>query len=862
MNLDVQHQLKMACRLTGATWAALADAERGRWSLDAVHHLSGPAQRRLLQHLHERTTADWPENLLRPRAAPRPIRLANRLKLSTGRLFVYPLKHRGKLLLVGADSESSDDKQLWRLMADLIDSRPVGGAHDASLPQLQTDLFYDMPRALEQVLGYFVRAAKPHGAWLGIRRGDTMHIEAQWNDPGLAGLSLSFETSRLLRAVDRSLSDVGARSDSREWKSLPHALRRSSTCWVCFPLVFGTRLIGAVALWSATEFTTHEMRRLRQLASHFSQPVEVVVTLNEVTSQLRRLAMLNDFALTISAAHSLDQIARRVLGHLARSFPAESTALYVPAPGGSVVREFRSVQGRFSAGMSPLSGHHVLPFMKGRIIRLTKASSDFRPVYHGARCGLIVPLKFRNQVVGLLSLESTHPAAFSQSDEHLMVVVASHLAGLIEYGRVREGAERRARNIGLIHEVVQQVIGLTDAHAVAHITAQLLSRYFAYELAAVVLVSDQTAGPILGFGGSKSEAVRGTMGRGDPILREGITGHVFRTGESIFVEDTSREKDYAPTLGWFAAAEMCVPLKANGQMVGIIDVQSSEPHSFTNNDLLAMELLAGVLSVVVSNADQYGRLETTILELQAAQVEGRARMAAQQQAESRLVQAAKLAAVGEMAAGIAHELNNPLTTVAGFAELILNDTPKDAPVRADVEMVLQEALRARGVVRRLLDFARQGEQIRVRTDLGEILEAVLALMTHFIQTSGVQLEAVLAKDLPWISVDSNQMKQVFLNLLHNALDAMPAGGKLRITTATRLRNDRKWVVAEIADNGIGIDPQDIDRIFEPFFTTRGSRGGTGLGLSVSYGIVADHGGTIDVESLPGAGSVFSVWLPI
>jgi two-component system NtrC family sensor kinase len=263
----------------------------------------------------------------------------------------------------------------------------------------------------------------------------------------------------------------------------------------------------------------------------------------------------------------------------------------------------------------------------------------------------------------------------------------------------------------------------------------------------------------------------------------------------------------------------------------------------------------------VSSANHYERLQETIRKLRAAQVESQARLMAQQEAESRLVQAAKLVAVGEMAAGIAHELNNPLTTVTGFSELILDETPADAPHRADVEMVLQEALRARGVVRRLLDFARQGERTRAKCDLNEIIEDVLALTTHFVHTSGVQLQVALQSDLPWVSVDSNQLKQVFLNLVHNAVQAMPTGGNLSIHTELRSKSGKPWAAVAIQDSGIGISPKDADRIFEPFYTTRGARGGTGLGLSVTYGIVTDHGGTIEVASRPGEGSIFTVWLP-
>lgn len=191
----------------------------------------------------------------------------------------------------------------------------------------------------------------------------------------------------------------------------------------------------------------------------------------------------------------------------------------------------------------------------------------------------------------------------------------------------------------------------------------------------------------------------------------------------------------------------------------------------------------------------------------------------------------------------------------------MDETPADSPHRADIELVLHEALRARGVVRRLLDFARQGERVRAKCDLNEILQDVLALTKHFIHTSGVQLDASFHKDLPWVLLDSNQIKQVFLNLVHNAVQAMPTGGSLRIRSEIRSRDGRDWAVVGIQDSGIGISAKDMDRIFEPFYTTRGTLGGTGLGLSVTYGIVTDHGGTIEVESQPGEGSTFTVWLP-
>ena len=177
-------------------------------------------------------------------------------------------------------------------------------------------------------------------------------------------------------------------------------------------------------------------------------------------------------------------------------------------------------------------------------------------------------------------------------------------------------------------------------------------------------------------------------------------------------------------------------------------------------------------------------------------------------------------------------------------------------------MVLHEARRAGDVVRRLLDFSRQGERVRTQSDLNEVVRDVIALTNHLIKTNGVALSLDLNETLPWVFMDSNQMKQVLLNLIHNALQAMPNGGDLQISARLIRRDDRNWAVMEVRDSGVGITQADQSRIFEPFFTTRGDRGGTGLGLSVSFGIVTDHGGLIEISSEPENGSIFSVWLPI
>jgi two-component system NtrC family sensor kinase len=858
----IQTSLKEATQLSSAVWSALAERVGGVWILRSAYHLNKPLQNELVDFLAKPPVDAWLCGALSGGYA-RSTSLPKETSLEAERLFAFPIVGTSQTVLVGADKQSPDAQRVWKLTALLL----VG--HTASpsqpfLPDVQTGIATDLPLAIGKVLNAFVQASACQGAWLAIRRGESLDILAEWNDPKARGASMLIDENPILRRANRSLSEVVITREQPNWDNLPYgALKSGTKAWVCLPLVIGQRLIGLVALWRQAEFSRGELGQLREMASQVSPSVEVLVTFSEMAAHLRRLGLLNDFVLTVSSAQNLDQIARRVFGLLSRAFSTELIALFLRSSDGRVLRDYRMFEGKLNVVSVPLAEHSILPVLKeGRTRRIVDTVKEgFVPLNKGARSMLIVPLKYRGQGIGVLIIENLRAEAFSQYDEHLMVVITSHLAGLIEYTRLREEAEGRARSLGLIHEVVQQVIGLNDKREVGHITAELVAQYFKYELAVVLLTDDEGKFSIQGIGGTQSEAVTRALAGRDFLASNGITGRVFQTGESMLVSDTRQEKLYVPLKGWEARSEICVALKDGDSILGIIDVESREQNAFGHNDLIAIESLAGILTSVITSANQYQKLQETIRQLRAIEIELKARMEAQRSAENRLIQAAKLAAVGEMAAGIAHELNNPLTTVTGFSELVLEDLPRDFSHRTELEMVSREAHRASDVVRRLLDFSRQGERTRIRASLNEVANDVIALTRHLIQTSNVNLTLQLAENLPWVLIDHNQMKQVLLNLIHNALQAMPKGGEMYVGTHTAVREEGDWVTMWVKDSGVGISPADQNRIFEPFFTTKGDRGGTGLGLSVTYGIVSDHGGTIEIESEPNQGSTFTVWLP-
>ena len=870
--ISIETQLKEASLLTGATWSALVEREVGKWRVLANYHLAKKVHPELVKFLGKPEVDAWLCGALSG-GQSRSATIPESSKLDTGRLFAFPQAGASRVVLAGADQMTSESQRLWRLVVSglPIEETPpeqYGSSSVAAsllVPDLDSENPYDLPRALDRALASFVRLVSVQGAWLAVRRGDTLEVRAQWNAPSCADLVLSIDAHTLFRRMNRNLTPMVVRRGESLWTSIPHKGMKSNTkLWTSVPLVIGQRLIGALVLWRTSDFKGDDWNRLIDLATQISPAVETLITFAEMAGHLKRLAVLNEFALTISTGRNLDQIARRMFALLSRAFSTEMIVLYLLSSDNRLLNEYRSSDGNMTSTTRSVEEHKITSLiMSEQKVRLGESSdSATLPLYDGAGSGVYVPLRFRGQAIGILCIESARKDAFNLYDENLIVVIASHLASLADYTRLREEAEGRARNLGLIHEVVQQVIGLTESHEVAEITADLLARYFAYELAAVFIADETGNLTISGFGGASQNVVKRAMKSFEYPVISGITGHVFKTGESVVVNDVLLDDRYRSIKGWQAGSEMCVAIRDGVKILGILDVESSSRNAFTNNDFMALESLAGILASVITSADQYQRLEVTINQLRSMQVELNERMEAQRLAENRLLQAAKLAAVGEMAAGIAHELNNPLTSVMGFAELVLEETPKESTTRNDLEMVVRESVRARDVVRRLLDFARQSESTRSSSSLNEVVEDVVALSRHLIHTSGVSLSLHLDDNLPWVTMDPNQIKQVLLNLVHNALQAMPDGGKMDISTTSIARDERNGALISVRDTGVGITQMNQSRIFEPFFTTKGDQGGTGLGLSVTYGIVTDHGGQIDVESQPGRGSTFRVWLPL
>ena len=334
---------------------------------------------------------------------------------------------------------------------------------------------------------------------------------------------------------------------------------------------------------------------------------------------------------------------------------------------------------------------------------------------------------------------------------------------------------------------------------------------------------------------------------------EGIVGTVMETGQA-YVEneirpDTARLSDTALALGVNIRSVLCQPLQIHDQVSGVVLLANKHAGPFTDSDRAFVETVTASLAIAVENAQIYKELETRLQQLERAHHE-------LMETQAQLVQSAKLVSIGQLAAGLAHEINNPMGIVLGYAQLAQKHAA-DEKLVTYAETIEREALRVKRIVDDLLGFARQAKTEAVRLDLRQIAEAALGLFEYQLARENISVVRLYSEAPNWVLADNDQLLQVMMNLLQNARQAMPAGGQISVRTW----NEAPACLFSIADTGAGIPAADLEHIFDPFFTTKPVGQGTGLGLSVSHGIITRHGGTIQVSSRVGQGTTFTVQLP-
>jgi signal transduction histidine kinase/DNA-binding response OmpR family regulator len=475
-----------------------------------------------------------------------------------------------------------------------------------------------------------------------------------------------------------------------------------------------------------------------------------------------------------------------------------------------------------------------------------------------SRSELAVPLKTNVRVIGVLNVESTRVNAFSQDDMRLVSTLAAQASVAIENARLYEQAQqeiaerkraeaevkRRNRELAALNKTGQAITSTLDLDEVLKL-AMAEARAMLDAEGASVLLYDTTEDELV-FAASAGLGSDVLVGTRMPATA-GIAGWAMQKAQPVLVRDAQNDKRFYGRVddltGVTTHSLVAVPLTCKGQAIGVIEAINRTGRAFDEHDLELLGTLAGSAAIAIANARLYE-----------AEREQR-RLLEQSQAE--LVQSEKLAATGRLAASLAHEINNPLQAIHNSLQLMVTFSLEPDEQREYLQMANEEVRRLISMVTRTLDFARRPQRDLKPTDPNEVIEKVLALTKKYLQHRRVVLRRELCPDLPPVMAAPDELGQVFLNLVLNAVDAMPEGGELQVSS--RLAEDG-CLAMSFSDTGHGIHVEHVDHIFEPFFSTKDE--GTGLGLSVSYNVIKRHKGEITLKSKAGEGATFTVWLPV
>jgi two-component system NtrC family sensor kinase len=545
----------------------------------------------------------------------------------------------------------------------------------------------------------------------------------------------------------------------------------------------------------------HFIRRARQLE-------ELHRAVQDLTSELGVTALLERF-----------------LPSLARALGSASLAVELSEPAGIRV----AVQGNAEAPRSLL------------------AQSGLETSDEWTEVEWTLPLVVPGRTLGVMVARHVLPPAAKADEEQLLKIVANQVAIAVENARLYEETKQRLRETETLLTVSQAVSSTLELTETMRRVAREAARATGADMVGAYLATtDQGAfEAIAGYHVPKHLL---DEFRQFPIP---LRGHSFleeswQQRRPLFSSDAESDPriDRETFRRFPHRSVLFVPMVVREEPIGgLFALWWKQKHEFGPEELRLVEGISRQAALAIENARLYEGVKRQMAELK--------------QTQAQLIQSAKLAAIGELAANVAHEINNPLTSVLGFASYLAEQIQPGQPMREELDLILEEAARARDIVRDLLNFSRQREFEPELTEINPVVEQTMAMVRRQGSLDDVTVHELYGTGLPWVEVDVSRLKQVFLNIINNAVYAMKERGSLTIRTHATDGS----VAIEFADTGVGIAPDHLDRIFDPFFTTKPAVSGTGLGLSVSLGIVQSHGGTIDVQSRPGKGSTFTIKLP-
>ena len=619
--------------------------------------------------------------------------------------------------------------------------------------------------------------------------------------------------------------------------------------YICVPLIARDEVLGVLATSINSgdrKFSENDLSLAVSVADHTAAALENSVLYEKARARAQRLSVVNEISRAVNSSLDIETVYDAIVEQLRKILPFTfnmNIALHQPEDD---TFTFSHIYG--SELQSIFETDQPYP---SDLLMLTKAFKDKKPYYvrdatretppekqlrrqaaeKGMLSSLYLPLIVEQECIGTLNIETFQAEAFSDEEVALLETISSHLAIAIKNARIYEGLQKANREMAFMNSIMDLLNKPFDITQVSEKALDRALDFVGLTSGGIYLLDD--AGQNLHSFVHTDMPEEYLESVSVLSVEDSLTGHVAKTGQSIYGSDFSNH----PMIKVQAVKDegfkgfVVVPIRSQEEILGSLPMATREEKSISKDDVRLLEALGAQIGVA---------LKSSTLQQQ-------------------LIQAEKVSATGELISGVAHELNNPLSVILGRTQMLL--LAGDEEKREDYEAIIKSVDRCRTITNNLLSFTREVVPEKKLISINDCIEQVLSIISYHLTADNISVWFDLDSELPQTMVDENQMEQVFLNVISNAQQAIlekKAPGNIVITSG-RIGDD---IVVSFKDNGIGMDKSVLNRVFDPFFSTKDVGEGTGLGLSVSLGIIRNHRGNIKISSEPDKGSEVTISLPI
>ncbi len=684
--------------------------------------------------------------------------------------------------------------------------------------------------------------------------------------PELLQDRLSVATSLTGAVVrDRRPFVCGDLTQHPEWRSAPVVTRLGYRSIVAVPVILQDRILGVLKVLHRTprSFSHTDVEFLEMLAMQVALAIDNARLLAQTQVRLRETETLLELGQTVMPALDVTERMRLVARSASRAFGADMVTAYLVDADGTQLMPVAgyhippSLRETFMQLPIPIAGHPAFGEAWQRRVpsRTLDMANDPRALPEirarfPARSVVFAPIVIQDRAIGALILVWWHRERVLHPDElRLLGAISRHAALYLENARLYADATEREHEA---QELARQARSLTenlDAAEVGRRTVESALSLVGGVVSTFRVLRDREL-VLLAWSGDQDWAVHA------PLVLESPSGMVVQAalaGRPMWAANVLEAVDYPEELRRRvervgSCAMLAVPLFFKGELIGVLTIADRVGRVFQPREISLLTTFGDQAAVAFENSRLYGDLRAALQRAEESQL--------------RVVQGERLRALGELASGVAHDFNNVLTIIAGCAETLQVEIADPALAR-HLDVITKVTFDAAQTVRRIQEFSRKRlarpfRPVSLNELVEEVVEVTRSRWKDAAHARGVHYAmSVVLGDLPMLTGEPSELREALTNIVFNALDAMPNGGTVSLTTG--VTGDR--VFCAVRDTGIGMPEMVRRRIFDPFFTTKGERG-TGLGLSVGYGIVTRHGGDIDVETRLGHGTTFTVRLPV